>query len=144
MRAGQTREVLTPVIVDNDVLPVPLLQRLLAFFGGGQVRQTGRALLESLPVESVAAVDVDGSLDMTDIVGDERSAVEQQKVAVSMFTVRTFLEFLGETVVINSPGLVEDQGPLEGVALAVQGRGWEAHGGGHRGGEEAPGASAGH
>ena len=60
---------------------------------------------------------------MTDIVGDERSAVQQQKVAVSMFTVRTFLEFLGETVVINSPGLVEDQGPLEGVALAVQGRG---------------------
>ena len=42
-------------------------------------------LLQPLPVESVAAVHVDGAPDMTNVVSDERSTVEKKKVSVTMF-----------------------------------------------------------
>ena len=51
---------------------------LFSFFGCGQVSQGGLAHLEAFPVEPVAAVDVDGPLDVTDVVSDERSAVDQE------------------------------------------------------------------
>ena len=80
MGAGQAGQVVTAVVVHNDLLPVALLQHLLAFFGCGQVRQTCFALLQSLAIESIAAVHVNSALDMTHIVGDKRAAIEKQKI----------------------------------------------------------------
>ena len=51
---------------------------LFSFFGCGQVSQGRLAHLEAFPVEPVAAIDVDGPLDVTDVVSDERSTVDQE------------------------------------------------------------------
>ena len=71
----ETGEIFTAVIVHNDLLPVSLLQRLLPLFGSREVCQAGFALLQSLAIESIAAVDINGSFDMAHVVGYERSAV---------------------------------------------------------------------
>ena len=76
MRAGQAGQVLTAVIVHDDLLPVSLLQHLLSFFGSGQVGKTSFALLQSLAIEAIATVHIDCTLDMTHVVGNEGSAIE--------------------------------------------------------------------
>ena len=75
--AGRERlETVGRLVVDDDLLPGSLLEHLLALLGGGQVCQDGLALLQPLPVEPVAAVDVDGAADVVDVVRDERAAVD--------------------------------------------------------------------
>ena len=84
MRVGKTGEIFTAVVVDNDLLPVSFLQSLFPFFGCCEVGEARFSLLQSLPIESIAAVDINGSFDMAHVVGNERSAVQQEKM-FSMF-----------------------------------------------------------
>ena len=76
MRAWQAGQVVTAVIIHNDLLPVSLLQHLLSFFGSGQVGKTCFALLQSLAIEAIATIHIYCALDMTHIVGDKGSAIE--------------------------------------------------------------------
>ena len=80
MRVGKTGEIFTAVVVDNDLLPVSFLQSLFPFFGCCEVSEARFSLLQSLPIESIAAVDVNGSFDMANVVGYEGTAVKQQKI----------------------------------------------------------------
>ena len=126
MGVWETGEVFTAVIVHNDLLPVSLLQRLLPLFGSCEVCQAGFALLQSLAIESIAAVDINGSFDMADVVGYERSAVQQEKM-FSMFP--SLAQPVSQGAVINGFSLCDDQTALDGVALTA-GRGGEADRGG--------------
>ena len=123
MGVWETGEVFTAVIVHNDLLPVSLLQRLLPLFGSCEVCQAGFALLQSLAIESIAAVDINGSFDMADVVGYERSAVQQEKM-FSMFP--SLAQPVSQGAVINGFSLCDDQTPLDGVALTAGGGG-QAH-----------------
>ena len=120
---GQTGEIFTAVIVHDDLLPVSLLQRLLPLFGSGEICQAGFALLQSLAIESVAAVDVYGSSDMAHVVGYERSAVQQEKM-FPMFS--SLAQSVCQCAVVDGFGLCDDETPLDGVALTARRRG-EAH-----------------
>jgi len=64
VRVWETGEVFTAVVIDYDLLPVSLLQRFLPLFGCGEVSEAGFALLQSLAIESIAAIDINGSFDM--------------------------------------------------------------------------------
>ena len=76
MRAGQGGQIVAAVIINDDLLPVSLLQHLLPFFGSGQVGKTGFALLQSLAIEAIATIHIYCPLDMTHVVGDKGSAIE--------------------------------------------------------------------
>ena len=119
MRCRQRGEFLRAVVVDDDLLPVPLLEGLLALLGGGEVGEAGLALLQPLPVEPVAAVDVDGAPDVVDVVGDEGPTVEDDGVAA----VLALLQPLGEALAGDGPRLLQQEGALQGRALAAGRRG---------------------
>lgn len=114
MGAGEGGEIITTLIIHNNLLPVPLLQHFFSFFGGGKVGEAGLPLLQSLAIESIVYSDVNSALDMTNIVGDERSTVEQEEV-LAVFSI-DFLQFLGQTLIIDGGGLVDDEGSLQGDA----------------------------
>ena len=117
MGGGQGGEILTAVIVHHNLLPVSFLQHFLPFFGCCQVCQTGLSLLQSLTVESIAAVHVDSSFDMAHIVGNERPAVQQQEVPAVL---APLLQPLGQGVPGDGAGLLHHQGPLEGRAFVTR------------------------
>ena len=119
MAVGEGGEGLRAVIVHHHLLPVALLQGLLALLGGGEVGEAGLALLQPLPVEPVAAVDVDGAPDVVDVVGDEGPTVEDDRVAA----VLALLQPLGEALTGDGPRLLQQKGALQGRALAAGRRG---------------------
>merc|ERR1711874_158370 len=124
----ETGEIFTAVIVHDDLLPVSLLQRLLSLFGSCEVCKAGFALLQSLAIESIAAVDINGSFDMAHVVGYERSAVQQEKM-FSMFS--SLAQSVSQCAMIDGFSLCNDEAPLDGVALTAGGGG-QADGGRHQ------------
>lgn len=55
-------------------------QQFLAFPSRRQVGQADLTLLEAATVEAVGTVEVDGAADVVDVVGKERSTVDDQEV----------------------------------------------------------------
>ena len=119
------------VIIDHYLSPVAALQQVLAFFGGCQVCQGGFALLQTLAVEAVATVDIDGAANVVDVEGNKWPAVNQQKVLL-VVVLSLQLKPRCESIMADGGGILEEQRPLQSGALAA------------RGGREADGASRGH
>ena len=80
-------------------------------------------MLQSLAIESIAAIDINGSFDMAHVVGYERSAVQEEKM-FPMFS--SLAQSVCQRAVIDGFGLSDDETPLYRVALTA-GRGGQAH-----------------
>lgn len=120
--------VLGTVVVYDHLAVGSSPQQLLAFPSGGQVCKGDLSLLQTASVKAIRTVEVDGTSDVVDVVGEEGPAVHHEEGV--HYGVAGAPESGSQGVGVQGPHVLHGQSALQGGTLAAR-AGRQARGGCH-------------
>lgn len=76
MLSGQVFQIVGAIVVHYDFLELSFPEQLFALASGREIGESGLPQLESASIETIRAVDVDGTAYVIDVVQYKRSAIQ--------------------------------------------------------------------